>query len=439
MVDHRLDGGSNSPIHSSRRENLRTDEPRIGMGEKEITGEEGHREVSECRCPSFGFCEVRKTQVNVLLWKKCKEGHFERVSQLIEGAKRALENPRPQVSSPPKTPILKEKVSNVGTEIKEIVEKEIDRKLTCADCLGFLASLDYQRTHNHWKIVEHLSSQFPWPIAWRERNPKRRDVISNLISSVVPIPPPQFELAPNFKETKVLQFVIPYVDSEARQDELRWCVRSIETFCQEPFLITLIGDRPEWYRGHHIQKERLQESEFRSFRDSFSKVDLIRTSDEILDEVMWVMDDTYFNKPFTRVDFSQGRLNHRDIESIQSKEYKRLMKSTMFVLDNAGLTQFDFTSHLPQLIRKDRWIEMCERFDMPNQIFIWENLYGNLFASNPQSYQGFVTRINKSVPDVTQKYDLDSPFVINNSHEGWNNSLRKWLKKKFPTPAKIES
>lgn len=79
-------------------------------------------------------------------------------------------------------------VSKVGTQIKEIIEKEIDRTLTCADCLGYLNRLNTQTTHDHEAIVKYLSSQFPWPSDWRQKNTRRREAISALIAPVVPAP-----------------------------------------------------------------------------------------------------------------------------------------------------------------------------------------------------------------------------------------------------------
>lgn len=99
--------------------------------------------------------------------------------QAILSRHRGGSRPRPQVAPD---------VSTVGTEIRKLIEKEIDRKLGCPDCIGFLAGLNTQATHDHDAIVKHLSGQFPWPSWWREKHPRRQGAISALISPVVPAP-----------------------------------------------------------------------------------------------------------------------------------------------------------------------------------------------------------------------------------------------------------
>lgn len=109
-------------------------------------------------------------------------------SEFGQKALRAIEKLRligyPGANSPPQPTA----VSAVGTQLRQIIEGEIGRKLRCVDCLGYLLGLNRQSTHDHAAIVAHLSAQFPWPIEWRERNTRRRATISSLIAPVVPPP-----------------------------------------------------------------------------------------------------------------------------------------------------------------------------------------------------------------------------------------------------------
>lgn len=76
--------------------------------------------------------------------------------------------------------------STIGTQLREVIEAEIGRKLSCSDCLGYLKKLNKTDQHDHEEIVQYLSAQFPWPAEWRERNTRRREAISALIEGVVP-------------------------------------------------------------------------------------------------------------------------------------------------------------------------------------------------------------------------------------------------------------
>lgn len=91
-------------------------------------------------------------------------------------------------SSPAQSPDSPPAISTIGTQLREIIEKEINRTLTCADCLGFLRGLNQQAEHDHDAIVKHLHKHFPWPHDWRKKNPEMVAAISALIAPVVPAP-----------------------------------------------------------------------------------------------------------------------------------------------------------------------------------------------------------------------------------------------------------
>lgn len=329
-------------------------------------------------------------------------------------------------------------LSTIGTQIREIIEAELGRKLTCTDCLGFLRGLNQQANHDHDAIVKHLSGHFPWPAEWRAKSTHRRDAISQLIAPVVPAPAKPAEPTPAvLQHTGTLQFIIPYYLAESRSDELRWCLRSIHKHYQGQAHVTLIGDKPDWYVGHHINKPRLRSQPFRRYRDSLSKIDMIRYCNEIGPDVMWVMDDCYFLRSFTASDFAQGRINDRKPGS-GGDEWNIMLRLTQAAQIKTGLPVLDFSCHLPQMINRDRWHEMFERFELAKQPMVWESLYGSMFAIDPQPHQGFMLRLQKSSRMVTYKPKLEKCWMLNHTHEAWNQSMRDWLAEQFPEPSPDE-
>lgn len=135
--------------------------------------------MTECACPAAGLCQRRGVKIPGVHWQKCQAGLSEVIDQIYIQHSQAEKQPE-RVISPP--------VSTVGTQIREIIENEIGRKLSCRDCLGYLNQLNSQKTHDHESIVKYLFAQFPWPAEWREKNTRRREAISALISPVVPAP-----------------------------------------------------------------------------------------------------------------------------------------------------------------------------------------------------------------------------------------------------------
>lgn len=78
--------------------------------------------------------------------------------------------------------------STVGTQIRKLIREATGVELTCGTCLTYLHSLNKTDQHDHKAIVDRLYSDAPWPRSWRDRNPKERQAISDLIASVVPAP-----------------------------------------------------------------------------------------------------------------------------------------------------------------------------------------------------------------------------------------------------------
>ena len=328
---------------------------------------------------------------------------------------------------------VQENVSTVGDQIKALIESAAGIKITCGTCLGYLRSLNQTTKHDHGEVTEKLAAEIGWPD--RMKHADRCVMVSDLIAPIVPKPePPQSRQ----RVTGTLQFIIPYFDQEARNDELRWCLRSIHANYLGQAHVTLIGDKPDWYVGHHIRKKRLGPQSFRRYRDSLSKIDMIRYSPDIDPDVMWVMDDCYFLKPFGREDFAQGRLNNRK-PGFGTDEWNVMLRLTAEAQVKAGLPQLDFSCHLPQMINKDRWHEMFERFDLAKQPLVWESMYGAMFAVDPQTHKGFMLRWQNAKDPAAETEKLNRAWMLNHTHEAWSDKLRSWLAAKFPEPCPDEA
>jgi hypothetical protein len=68
----------------------------------------------------------------------------------------------------------------------------------------------------------------------------------------------------------------------------------VETFFEGATKITIVGDRPPWYRGHVIDQPRIGPCANRGFRDMLAKMQTMASHPEIDREFVWMMDDVYF-------------------------------------------------------------------------------------------------------------------------------------------------
>lgn len=236
---------------------------------------------------------------------------------------------------------------------------------------------------------------------------------------------------------KVTQFVWPYYSGAADADELRWSIRSVETFFQGRVKITIIGDRPEWYYGHVIRKRRVPSSKTnRRYRDMLSKVFFIASHAEIDADCVWMMDDIYFLKPFTLEDVQTPRAE--PWTPSQSNGWQKRKTCTMQALADRGATQHDYATHLPHWLEKSKLREMFDGFNLHENTMLWEVLYGNLYRENPSRTRPFFVRFQHVADAATFRRQTAAATVMNHNEAAWCEGLRDFLAELLPTPASVE-
>lgn len=235
----------------------------------------------------------------------------------------------------------------------------------------------------------------------------------------------------------VMQFVWPYWDGGANGDELRWSIRSVETFFQGKAKITIIGDRPEWYHGHVIPKKRVPQSRTnRAFRDMLGKVFYIASHAEIDAECVWMMDDIYFLKPFTLDDIKTPRAEPWRPNNGNSWQKRKTL--SMETLAKRGLTQHDYATHMPHWLEKAKLRAMFDDFNLHEHTMLWEVLYGNLYRDIPQRTRPFFARFQHAASKETFERLTAVPTVMNHTESAWCEGLREFLAELLPTPSSVE-
>lgn len=234
-----------------------------------------------------------------------------------------------------------------------------------------------------------------------------------------------------------MQFVWPYWEGGAQADELRWSIRSVETFFQGKAKITIIGDKPEWYHGHVIIKKRVSHNKpHQSFRDMLSKVFYIATYAEIDSECVWMMDDIYFVKPFTLEDIKTPRAEPWRPDDSNSWQKRKTL--SMETLAARGLTQHDYATHMPHWLEKDKLRTMFDDFNLHEHTMLWEVLYGNVYRETPQRTRPFFARFQHQTDKETFKRLTAHATIINNTEPAWCDGLHDFLAELLPSPASVE-
>ena len=190
-----------------------------------------------------------------------------------------------------------------------------------------------------------------------------------------------------------MDFVYPYFASAAIGNELELSIASVRKFFTGTSRIVTIGDNPKIDVDFHLDKSRIKHvKDYLSFRDVLSKLIFTLKSNLINDEFVWMMDDIWFTKIVSiddlKVQRYQGSKNKRRLRNwVPSNQWLQLKKKTMTRLIEEGIKEpFDYATHLPHFVEKNSLDKMLLKFNMPNDIYLWEILYNNMFQRNNTEY-----------------------------------------------------
>ena len=234
-----------------------------------------------------------------------------------------------------------------------------------------------------------------------------------------------------------MQFVWPYISSEAHGDEIRFSVRSVEKFFDGRAKCTIIGDRPQWFSGHVISKKRVPESTpKRAYRDMLSKVWFMATHAEIDTEFVWMMDDIYFVKPFTFEDVAIARAER--FRRSDGNTWQKIKAATMDALTERGLPNHDYGTHAPHVAEKEKLRAMFDDFDLHHRTLTWELIYGNLYRETPERSRPFLSRIGKQMHASQISHVVRNSTVLNHTSGAWCKGMRDFLLSLLPDAASVE-
>lgn|GEM_PF-2819308 len=236
-------------------------------------------------------------------------------------------------------------------------------------------------------------------------------------------------------KTGPLQFVWCYWHEGAKQDEIRFSMRSIEANYQGEFSFLVIGDKPPWYEGPWIDKPRLAKGRGfrRGLRDVLSKMNMLSGHPAVDDQFVWMMDDVFMVNPVTREEIEQPRADGR-IKSSRVNGWRSVKTNTKEWLESNEMQVYDYATHLPHYVEKAKLNEMFKSLDPEEGVFLWEVAYHNFFGHKPLRSTPFLRRVRKAEPLDWYESRAEPARFFNVFSNGWNNEFRNWLLGRFPDP-----
>lgn len=234
------------------------------------------------------------------------------------------------------------------------------------------------------------------------------------------------------------QFVWPYFAGAASGDELRFSIRSVERFFDGPVKITLVGDRPPWFRGHVIQQPRIAMVKHWGFRDMLAKMQTMSEHPEIDSEFVWMMDDVYFLKPTSWDDIETPRA-YPWHDGNGGNAWHKIKRASMAALKAKGLPNHDYATHAPHTVEKSKLRQLFTEFDLSSQTLTWEILYGNRYRGRPYGTRPWFVRLMRPMNAGELQAALAEASVCNHLAELWTPVMRQYLVELLPEPSLTET
>lgn len=234
-----------------------------------------------------------------------------------------------------------------------------------------------------------------------------------------------------------MQFVWPYWHGGAMGDELRWSVRSVERHFLGRAHITIVGDRPPWFNGHVIRKNRVPANrQHRPYRDMLGKVFFMATQPDIQPDFVWMMDDVYFLKDFTFEDIAVPRATPWRPSTANGWQKRKSL--TMRALLSRNMSTWDYATHLPHATVKTQLRQTFEDFNLHKHTMLWEVLYGNTWHGTPMAVRPFFCRFTRPLSEPEIVAATERCTVMNHVESAWNRPMRRFLMSRFPEPSSVE-
>lgn len=240
---------------------------------------------------------------------------------------------------------------------------------------------------------------------------------------------------------EITQFIWMYIHSAARGDELRYSMRSVCQHFQGTPQLILVGDKPDWYCGQHIDIPRIQSPTYAKFHavlDSSYKLYKTILHPAAADSFVVMMDDHYFLRDFSLTDLQVPRYAPGWVPKNRFW-WDNATTLTMQALERRGMSTHLYETHLMHFFEKDKLQQIFETFDLLTHPLLRNTLYGNTFRRSPKDCRNFIAS-----PQTSQsKQQLDAIAkrctVLNHACTAWDNNMRSWLQLRLPGPTADET
>jgi len=242
-------------------------------------------------------------------------------------------------------------------------------------------------------------------------------------------------------------FVYPYMAQLAQGQELKYSIRSLCKYVNFDFDVVIVGDKPNWYNGKHIQTGKVRGINFAKAFDINYKLKAMCESELISDDFIYLYDDVYCVNECSLEDFKKVIAMDYLAEKPKQTKQGGSSKWMQLLTDTRKLLQvkeaWSYETHLPRMFNKKHLAMVMDSYNIFNKPLLISTLYFNELFDKPDVV---LVNENKYKAGIFQKMTTaqiakacEGKLWMNNTENAWGSGLDNFLLSLLPNKCEYEN
>lgn len=180
--------------------------------------------------------------------------------------------------------------------------------------------------------------------------------------------------------------VITYIRTPDNGQELRMALRSLSNISNWNSEVFIVGDEESWFTNlTYIKHRRLHG---KPYQDVINKIMAVCIDERVPETFILTADDVFITQPLEVTYFYDGQLTGDD-----KNYYRKSKKRTAEYLKDEGLTIFNYETHTPFIINKQKFRDIYLRVNRTGATPIqWRSVYGNYYQVGGEDFRDAKTK-----------------------------------------------
>lgn len=225
--------------------------------------------------------------------------------------------------------------------------------------------------------------------------------------------------------------------SRWNNNEIRYSLRSVESYFPAARQVFVIGDCPEWSQNViHIKVPDTYENKLMNAREKYMAA---ATDPRIGKNFVLMNDDFFFIRQTEEIpNYSRGTIAEMMSKHLSKNGYYyRSLWDTRRRLDAMGIPEaIDFEVHAPMILNKEKLLTVMGMVGT-DKAYSLRSCYGNLMNLEPVTVMDF--KAANVAEFALQKMRTDAPFLSINDALVADEYFRSCMLQKFPVISKYET